>query len=143
MAGLKIDDAFPRVISAKTHGVIDYIHAGTNILVGALFSRRNGRAGAAAYALGGFVLANALMTDYPLGVFRLYSFKVHGMLDYGLAATCAVLPNVLGIEDTPEAGYFRAQGAGETVIAGITDYDDDSGSRRRQRMERFRIRRAA
>src|SRR5207237_10063100 len=106
-------------------------------------SRRNWRAGAAAHALGGFVLANALMTDYPLGVFRLYSFKVHGMLDYGLAATCAVLPNVLGIEDTAEAGYFRAQGAGETVIAGITDYDDDSGSRRRQRMERFRIRRAA
>ena len=55
MAGLKIDDAFPRVISAKTHGVIDYIHAGTNILVGALFSRRNGRAGAAAYALGGAI----------------------------------------------------------------------------------------
>src|SRR5438105_13111835 len=141
MAGLKIDDAFPRVISAKTHGVIDYIHAGTNIVVGALFSRRNGPAGAAAYALGGFVLANALMTDYPLGVFRLYSFKVHGMLDYGLAATCAVLPNVLGIEDTRESGYCRAQGAGETVVAGITDYDDDSGSRGGQNIERFRIRR--
>src|SRR5438270_3681222 len=138
MAGLKIDDAFPRVISAKTHGVIDYIHAGTNILVGALFSRRNGRAGAAAYALGGFVLANALMTDYPLGVFRLYSFKVHGILDYGVAATSAALPEMLRLRRTSApAQYFYGQGAGETMIAGITNYDDERGSR----FDRWRVQR--
>jgi hypothetical protein len=130
MAGLKIDDAMPRVISSKTHGVIDYIHAATNFVAGAIFRKSNPRAANAAFALGAGVLANALMTDYELGVFRLYSFKVHGILDYGVAATSAALPAILHIQDTPEAGYFYAQGGGEAVIAGISDYDDNSGARK-------------
>ena len=144
MAGLTIDDAMPRIIDAKTHGIIDNIHAGTNFFAAALF-RKNRRARNAALALGAGVLANALMTDYPLGVFRLYSFKVHGILDYGVAATSAALPALLGIKDSPGAKYFRAQGAGETVIAGISNYDDDSGAvRHRRRLEkRFERRRAA
>jgi hypothetical protein len=129
MAGLMIDDRMPRVISAKTHGVIDYIHAATNILAGFAFRKRNRRASNAAFTLGASVLANALMTDYPLGVFRLYSFKVHGMLDYGVAATSAALPEMLRLPRTSApARYFYGQGAGETMIAGITDYDDERGS---------------
>src|SRR5690242_13669166 len=95
MAGLQFDDRMPRVIGAKTHGVIDYIHVGANFLAGALMLRRNKGAGIAALALGGSVLANALMTDYPLGVFRLYSFKTHGILDYGVAAGSALMPTLL------------------------------------------------
>jgi hypothetical protein len=146
MSGLKFDNALPAVISAKTHSIIDYIHAGTSIVAGILFQRRgNDRAAYAAYALGAAVLGNALMTDYDLGVFRLYNFKVHGILDYGVAATSAALPTMLGIQDTPEATYFHAQGAGETVIAGISDYDDESGSERYRQLteRRFRPRRAA
>lgn len=146
MAGLGVDDALPRVISSKTHAVIDYVHAGTNFIVGALFRKNNRRASNAAFALGAGVLANALMTDYELGVFRLYSFKVHGILDYGVAATSSVLPVLLGIQDSREADYFYAQGGGETVIAGISDYDDNSGARREHRElpgERFRRRMAA
>src|ERR1700741_4553291 len=76
----------PKVISARTHAVIDYLHAGTNFVAAALLWKRNRRAAVGALALGAGVLGNALMTDYPLGVFRLYSFKVHGLLDYGVAA---------------------------------------------------------
>jgi hypothetical protein len=130
MAGLKVDDFFPRVIDSRTHGIIDYIHAGTNFAAGLLFARRDRRAAAAAFALGASVLANALMTDYEAGVFRLYNFKVHGILDYGVAGASAILPKLLGIEGSPESKYFYAQGAGETAIAGLTDYDDRSGSRR-------------
>jgi len=144
MSGLLIDDAFPGVISAKTHGIIDYIHAGTNFLFAALFRRTNKRASGAAFALGVSVLANALMTDYPTGVFRVYSFKVHGALDYGVAASCAAIPKILGIEDDPEAIYFNLQGAGETLIAALSDYNDDSGSRRAgRRMDVVQGRRAA
>ena len=145
MAGLGIDDVFPKVISARTHAVIDYIHAGTNFLAAALFRRRNSRASGAAFALGVGVLANALMTDYELGVFRLYSFKVHGMLDYGVAATSAAMPALLGIQESAEARYFHAQGIGETAIAGISDYDDNSGARRYKtsNVRQFRSRRVA
>jgi len=65
MAGLKFDNFFPAVISSKTHGIIDYIHAGTNFAAAALFYKKgNSRAGHAATALGASVLLNALMTDY-------------------------------------------------------------------------------
>jgi hypothetical protein len=130
MSGLLIDDSFPGVLSATTHGIIDYIHAGTNFLAAALFRRTNKRVSAAAFALGLDVLVNALMTDYPLGVFRVYSFKVHGALDYGVAISSAALPRILGIEDGPESAYFNLQGAGETLIAALSDYTDNSGSRR-------------
>ena len=130
MAGLKFDDSMPRVLSSKTHSVIDYIHVATNFVAGALFWKRNKRAAAGAFILGGTVLANSLMTDYELGVFRLYSFKVHGILDYAAAATSATMPAMMGFTNRKEAAYFYAQGGGESVIAGISDYDDDSGAER-------------
>jgi hypothetical protein len=133
MAGL-VSDSLPRVISAQTHGIIDYIHVATNFTAAALF-RRNGnvRASNCSLALGANVLLNALCTDYEVGVFRLWNFKVHGILDYGVAATSAAMPAMFGFHDTPEAAYFYGQGAGETAIAAITDYDDDSGARRHRR----------
>jgi hypothetical protein len=126
MSGLVIDDQLPKIISAKTHAAIDYVHAGTNFAAAAIFWKRNKAASIAAFGLGVGVLANALMTDYPLGVFRLYSFKVHGVLDYGVAAASAALPASLGFKDTREASYFEIQGAVETATAGITDYTDSS-----------------
>ena len=146
MSGLRFDDFFPRVISSKTHSIIDYIHAGTNFAAAALFYRRgNSRAGHAAAALGASVLANALMTDYEYGVFRVWNFKTHGVLDYGVAAASAAVPQLLKIEDTPGCAFFYAQGGGETLIAGISDYTDNSGSKRELQpaSPRRRARRAA
>src|SRR5579864_4600699 len=141
MPGL-LNRLLPKVISPKTHAVIDYIHAGTNFAAGALFRRRNPRASNAAFALGASILANALMTDYPLGVFRRYSFRVHGALDYGVAAASAAMPRLLGIEGEPEERFFNWQGTGEGVIAAMTDYSDESGARR-HRGRLFEWRRAA
>ncbi len=133
MAGLGFDDGFPRVISSKTHAVIDYIHAATNILTGIAVRKRDSRAAKAAYVLGASVLANALMTDYELGVFRLWSFRVHGILDYGVAAASAIMPVLLDIDDSVAKNFFYGQGAVETMTAGMSNYDDDSGARRRGR----------
>jgi hypothetical protein len=97
-----------------------------------MFRRSNRRASNAAFALGAGVLANALMTDYPLGVFRVYSFKVHGILDYGVALASGLMPELTGIGDSPEAKYFHYQGSGETAIAAITDYSDDTGAKHKR-----------
>lgn len=134
MAGLVIDRAMPKVISAKTHGIIDYIHAGTNFLAGALFLRSGNKgAGIGAMVLGAGVLANALMTDYPLGVFRLYSFEKHGFLDYGVAGASAAMPKMIGSHDSVASTFFHVQGSGEALIAGLTNYNDRSGSRQARR----------
>jgi len=69
------------------------------------------------------------MTDDSLGVFRLYSFKVHGLLDYGVAAASGLMPEMTFTRPhRAEGQYFRIQGAGETGIAAITNYDDHRGS---------------
>jgi len=131
MAGLKFDNFFPAVISPKTHGIIDYIHAGTNFAAAALFYKKgNSRAGHAATALGASVLLNALMTDYEYGVFRKWSFRTHGIMDYGVAAASSVLPKILDLDEAEDSAYFYGQGGGETLIAGLSDYEDNSGSRR-------------
>lgn len=127
----------PKVISPRTHAVIDYIHAGTNFVAGALFRRRSPHASNAAFALGAGILVNALMTDYPLGVFRRYSFRVHGALDYGIATTTASMPKLLAINDQPEAQFFRRQATAEGLIAAMTDYNGSRVARRR-RVSEFR-----
>ncbi len=130
MSGLGFDDEVPGVISATTHAYIDYVHAATNFLVGFLFRNKNKAASNAAYALGASVLINTLNTDYPLGVFRLYSFRVHGVQDYGVAAASAAIPALFGFAGEPEAIYFYVQGAAESTIAALTNYDDNTGEKK-------------
>jgi hypothetical protein len=129
MAGL-INRLTPKVLSVRTHGIIDYVHAGLNFAAALLLRNTNRRASNAAFAIGAGVLANALLTDYPLGVFRAYSFRLHGAVDYGLATTSASVPRLLGIEDLPEARFFKLQSTAEALVAGLTDYKEASVSRR-------------
>src|SRR3954469_6483084 len=137
MAGLRFDNTFPRVIDSKTHSAIDWIHSAANFAAAAIFvARGNKKAAAGAVLLGANVLFNTLMTDYEYGVFRVWNFKVHGILDYSVAATSAMLPAMMGFTNTPEADFFYIQGAGETLAAGITDYDDDSGAKNPEHMGR-------
>ena len=135
MAGLGFDNFFPPKISSRTHGIVDYIHAGTNFVAGAVLLKRSKAAAIGAFALGGSVLFNALMTDYEYGVFRKWDFKVHGILDYAVAATAAALPALLDIDDTAAKSFLYGQGSGETVVAGLTNYDDNSGARNSRRSE--------
>jgi hypothetical protein len=148
MAGIIDENIMPRLISARAHAVIDYIHAATNIAAGFAFRRRDQKASNAAFAIGAGILANALMTDYPGGVFRLYDFKVHGLMDYGVAALCTALPELAGTRKGAASQFFRAEGIGEFAIAAITDYADTTGSHRHARRVRefpsqWRVRRVA
>ena len=137
-----IDRLLPKPISAKTHGLIDYVHAGTNFLAGALLLRSDRRAATGAFVLGAGVLANVLLTDFPLGVFRLYSFETHGALDYGVASASAAMPRLMGVETAEARAFFRMQGVGETALARLTNYHDRSGAKHWRGEKRFR-RRAA
>jgi hypothetical protein len=128
MAGLAIDRTMPRIIDAKTHSIIDYVHAGANITAGIVFLWHDRRAAKAAFALGAGILANALMTDYPRGVFRLYSFKKHGYIDYAGAAASGALPRILRIKHRPATAFFSLQSSAEGIIAGLTDYQDTTGA---------------
>ena len=98
---------FSTAISSKANSIIDYIHASTNFAAAAYFYKRgDSRGGHAATALDAGVLIDALMTDYEYRVCRVWSFKTHGILDYGVALPGPHFPKLLDIEDSPDAVYF-------------------------------------
>lgn len=148
MAGIIDENIMPRLISARAHAIIDYIHAATNIAMGFVLRGRDRRASNAAFVVGGAILGNALMTDYPGGVFRLYDFKVHGLLDYGVAAATTAMPEMVRTRKGLPSQFFRSEGIGEFGIAATTDYSDTTGSTRHARQIRefpsqWRVRRSA
>ena len=129
-----VSDRLPKVISPKAHAVADYITLGGLVLMTALLWKRKKRAAIASLVCAGAEATNTLLTDFPGGVADVLSFRTHGRIDMGLAATCSALPNFMGFEDDPEAKYFRMMGLNMTLVSALTDFgamDRKSRGRRR------------
>jgi len=111
----------PKVISPRTHAVLDYVTAGTFLAAGILLlaRRRDKRAGVSALVCGVAETITSLLTDYPGGVTDLISFPTHGKIDMGLAAMTATLPEFMDFEDM---GFFRTQAVLITANTGLTDF---------------------
>ena len=124
VAAKQLQKRLPKVIDARTHGFIDYAHSAFFFAVGALLWHKNRRAAATALGTGGFLLAQSLLTDYPLGAAPVLSFSDHGKIDAGLASASFVLPRVFGFAGTPEARIFEASGIVTSGIVGMTDWDN-------------------
>lgn len=133
-----LTNRLPKVISPRTHAIIDYATAGAFFLMAALFWRRSKRAAISSLACGAVETTTALLTDYPGGVTDLISFETHGKIDAGLAGMVTALPNVLGFSDEKESMFFRSQGISIAAVTGLTDFEAIPG----QEIQR-RIRRAA
>jgi hypothetical protein len=124
-----LESRLPKVIDAGTHGLIDYGHAAFFLGMAVVCRKSNPRAAAAALATGGFVLAESLLTDYPLGVKPVISFEAHGKLDAGFAATSLAIPGVFGFEGTGAAKVFKMNAFVEAVVVGLTDFHSERARR--------------
>jgi len=71
----------------------------------------------------GATLANAMVTDYPGGVFQLIDYNTHGRNDAAIAGLTATLPSLLRFNGKPEAWYFDIEALAETTVLGLTDFD--------------------
>jgi hypothetical protein len=69
------------------------------------------------------VLALALLTNYPGGVFKALSFKSHRTMDWVQAGVAGFGPLLLGFADDPEAAPFYTQAASEVGVIAATDWD--------------------
>lgn len=127
-----LSNRLPKVISPKTHAIIDYATAGGFFLMARLMWKRHKRAAIAALACGINESATAMMTDYPGGVAGVISLPAHLKIDSGLAGVVASLPNLLGFTGEWPSLYFRSQGMAIAATAGMTD-DGSTRSRRRHR----------
>ena len=114
----------PKVISPRTHSIIDYAIAGSFFVIGALLWRRNKRAAVSAIACGAAETALAVCTDYPGGITKHLSFETHNNIDLAMSGIVSSIPSVLYFADEPEAHYFRAQGLAIAAVAGLTKIED-------------------
>ncbi|HVG27925.1 MAG TPA: hypothetical protein VM865_09995, partial [Acidobacteriaceae bacterium] len=115
----------PKVIDARTHGVIDYCHASFFLGMALVCRKTNPRAALAALFTGSFVLVQSLLTDYPLGVAKLLPFATHGRMDAGFAASSPLMPTLFGFNGTPAARVFQGNGLVEATVVGLTDWNSE------------------
>lgn len=123
----------PKMISPRVHSALDYAVAGSFLLMGALFWKRNRRAAVGALLCGGATAAVSLLTDYPGGAQKLISYPMHGQIDTGLIAMTAAMPKLVKIENDREAKFFARQAMAKTAITAMTNFD--YGKRKKSRRE--------
>jgi len=115
----------PKLIGPGTHAVLDYAVAGSFLLMGVLFWKRNKRAAVGSMLCGGAAAANLMLTEYPGGSPKLIGYRAHGNIETGIAGMTAAMPRLLRFEDEPEARFFGVSALANTMIATLTDYDFD------------------
>ncbi|WP_207538996.1 SPW repeat domain-containing protein [Sabulicella rubraurantiaca] len=89
-----------RVISTRTHGVLDYLTGLLLIVVPYLLGFADGTA--AQYvpqALGVLLLGSSIMTDYELGLMRMIPMPVHLTMDIAMGVLLAASPWLFGFAD--------------------------------------------
>ena len=113
----------PKMISPRVHSALDYAVAGSFLLMGALFWKRNRRAAIGSLLCGGATAAVSLLTDYPGGVRKVIPYSMHGQIDTGLVAMTAAMPGLMSVEDAREAKFFSRQALAKTAITAMTNFD--------------------
>lgn len=121
----EVEKRLPKVIDARTHGIIDYCHAAFFFGMALFCARKNRRAAKAALATGTFILAESLLTDYPLGAKQAIPFEMHGRLDAGFTASSFMVPAWFGFSGTAAAEVFKINGFVEGLVVGMTDWDSE------------------
>ena len=121
----QLEAKLPKVISPKTHGIIDYCHAAFFATLALVYWNKNRRAAAAAASTSGLVLVQSLLTDYKWGVAKLIPFEVHGQIDGAFAAFSLGIPKMFGFEGTGPAKIFEANAFVEATVVGLTDWSNE------------------
>ena len=116
-----ITKPMPRMISPKSHSMLDYVTAGVFIAGAGFFWKRNKRAAIASLVSGTAVAAVSALTEYPGGVNGVFGLEKHRNIEVGLAAMIAAMPEFFSFGDEPEKNFFRIQGVLMTCLTELTD----------------------
>lgn len=113
----------PKKISPRVHSALDYAVAGSFLLAGAIFWKRNRRAAVGSLLCGGATAAVSLLTDYSGDRSKPIPYSMHGRIDTGLIAMTAAIPRMVNIEGDPAARFFSGEAMAKTAITAMTDFD--------------------
>jgi hypothetical protein len=92
-----------KIVPAYMHGIVDYLGGLFLLMVPNLFGFADlgGPAVLIPRILGVIVLAQALITDYEVGLFKLMPMRMHIINDYVASLFLAASPWVFGFADQP------------------------------------------
>ncbi|HEY3706430.1 MAG TPA: hypothetical protein VGL22_15310 [Terracidiphilus sp.] len=121
----QLESHMPKVVDARTHGIIDYCHAAFFFGMAWLWRKNQPRAATAALLTGGFILVESMLTDYPLGVKKVIPFETHGRMDAAFAGASFMVPKVFGFEGTTASKVFTGNGFAESAVVGMTDWNSE------------------
>ena len=114
----------PKVISPTTHGIIDYCHAAFFFTVGVVCARtQNKAASTAAFATGGFILVQSLLTEYRFGAKPVFPFETHGKMDAVFAASSWAVPLLFGFRNSAAGKIFEINSLAESGVVALTDWN--------------------
>ena len=125
----KLETRLPKVIDARTHGIIDYCHAAFFLGLALLCRKKNPKAALAAACTGGFILAESMLTDYPLGLVKVIPFEVHGKMDTAFAASSFAVPKIMGFKGTGASAVYNVNGFIEGAVVGMTNWNSEDARR--------------
>jgi hypothetical protein len=110
-----------KIISAKLHGIIDYLVVVFLLVSPTIFGFTDLLAGFT-YALGGIHLILTLLTDFNAGLFKVIPLPLHGLIELVVGIVLVVLAYTV-FNDT-EAGmlFYTSFGAAVVLVWFLTDY---------------------
>jgi len=114
-----------KVLSARKHGVLDYVTVIGFALAPAVLGL-DGLPKWISYALAGIHLLLTLLTNFPLGAAKLIPFTLHGLIEFIVSIALVLLPWVLGFAAIPaERNFFIAVGVTIFIVWLLTNYKTD------------------
>lgn len=102
------------------HGYLDYLTV-VIFLAAPFVLNLTGMASAFAYVLAGIHLVMTLLTDFPLSVYKLIPFEIHGWVERGVGPVLILMPFVFGFTGAAIA-FYVTMGIVIVVVGMMTDY---------------------
>src|SRR4051812_8474495 len=109
-------------ISARVHGILDYATVAA-FLNAPMVLGFHGTPASIVYWLSGIHLLMTGFTDFPLGVFKIIPFRIHGVIDLVAGIFLLVAPWVFGFAaDSAARNFFVAMAVIGFIVVALTDY---------------------
>lgn len=110
-----------RFIDPKIHGIIDYLIV-IILFASPTFFEMTGLVMTFTYVLGAIHLLMTLMTDFSVGIFKVASFPVHGLIELAVGIVLIVLAYTLFNNDVTGKLFYIIFGTIVMLTWMVTNY---------------------
>ena len=117
-----------RVLSARIHGYLDFVIV-LILVIAPFVVGLGGSPALIAWLIAAAHLLLSLATRYPMGVWRVIPFVVHGLIELAVAAFFAALPCTAGYSPgSPARRFYVTMAALVFLLWVLTDYKQNDSS---------------